>query len=139
MELGELSAPPLKKGTDARIDFTVERNVLRNNYQSRNLIGHYPFWVISPRNLTSFTDRFSPGGARGRGTRLVHPKLLPSAGITHAWGKSLAPFPGLPRLQFLIAAVCILQLKRSKTGAGEGLGTRLGSPYAELYFSHVHS
>ena len=33
--------------------FTVVRKVLRNNYQSCNLIGHYPFWVISPRNSTS--------------------------------------------------------------------------------------
>ena len=31
---------------------------VRNNYQSRNLIGHYPFWVISPRNSTSFTRPF---------------------------------------------------------------------------------
>ena len=28
------------------------------NYRSRNLIGHYPFWVISPRNSTSFTRPF---------------------------------------------------------------------------------
>ena len=33
----------------------------RNNYQSRNLIGHYPFWVISPRNSTSFTRPFLAG------------------------------------------------------------------------------
>ena len=35
--------------------------MLRNNYRSRNLIGHYPFWVISPRNLTSFTRPFLAG------------------------------------------------------------------------------
>ena len=34
---------------------TVVRGVLRNNYQSRNLIGPYHFWGISPRNSTSFT------------------------------------------------------------------------------------
>ena len=43
------------------LHFTVVRNVLRNNYQSRNLIGHYPFWVISPRNSTSFTRPFLAG------------------------------------------------------------------------------
>ena len=35
--------------------------MLRNNYRSRNLIGHYPFWVISPRNSTSFTRPFLAG------------------------------------------------------------------------------
>ena len=34
---------------------------VRNNYRSRNLIGHYPFWVISPRNSTSFTRPFLAG------------------------------------------------------------------------------
>ena len=43
------------------MDFTVVRNVLHNNYQSRNLIGHYPFWVISPRNSTLFTRPFLAG------------------------------------------------------------------------------
>ena len=33
----------------------------RNNYRSRNLIGHYPFWVISPGNSTSFTRPFLAG------------------------------------------------------------------------------
>ena len=32
-----------------------------NNYRSGNLIGHYPFWVISPRNSTSFTRQFLAG------------------------------------------------------------------------------
>ena len=35
--------------------------MLRNNYRSRDLIGHYPFWVISPRNSTSFTRPFLAG------------------------------------------------------------------------------
>ena len=39
-------------------NFTVVRKVLRNNYQSHNLIGHYSFWVISPRNSTLFTRPF---------------------------------------------------------------------------------
>ena len=42
-------------------NFTVARKVLRNNYRSRNLIGHYPFWVISPRNSTLFTRPFLTG------------------------------------------------------------------------------
>ena len=32
-----------------------------NNYQSRNLIGHFRFWVISPRNLSLFTRPFFAG------------------------------------------------------------------------------
>ena len=36
-------------------NFTVVRVVLRNNYWSRNLIGPYCFWEISPRNSTLFT------------------------------------------------------------------------------------
>ena len=38
--------------------FTVVKEVLRNNYQSRNLIDPYDFWIISPRNFTSFTRPF---------------------------------------------------------------------------------
>ena len=40
--------------------------MLRNNYQSRNLIGLPPFWRISPRNSTSFTRPFLTG-RRARG------------------------------------------------------------------------
>ena len=39
----------------------------------------------------------------------------------------VASFPGLPRLQFLLACSMQKRSKRSKTGAGEGLGTRLES------------
>ena len=51
---------------------------------------------------------------------------------------SVSSFPGLLRLQFLIAllAVCkngVSYCKRSKTGAGEGLGTRL---YASDHAMH---
>ena len=42
-------------------NFTVVRAVLRNNYRSRNLIGPYCFWVISPRNSTLFTRPFLTG------------------------------------------------------------------------------
>ena len=42
-------------------NFTAVREVLRNNYQSPNLIGHYHFWVISPRNSTLFTRPFLAG------------------------------------------------------------------------------
>ena len=54
--------------------------MLRNNYRSRNLIGHYPFWVISPRNSTSFTRPFLAGRRvwAGHETRLEygHIKLI---------------------------------------------------------------
>ena len=46
----------------------VVREVLHNNYRRRNLIGHYHFWVISPRNSTSFTRPF----LAGRHTRAGH-------------------------------------------------------------------
>ena len=39
-------------------NYTVVREVLCNKYQSCNLIGHYHFWGISPRNLTLFTRPF---------------------------------------------------------------------------------
>ena len=58
----------LKKGTKSRVEIkfsTVLREVLRNNYQSRNLIGPYHFWGISPRNLVLFTRPFI-GGRRAR-------------------------------------------------------------------------
>ena len=48
-------------------NFTVVRAVLRNNCWSRNLIGLYRFWVISPRNSTSFTRPFLAGQARKAG------------------------------------------------------------------------
>ena len=35
--------------------------MLCNNYRSHNLIGHYHFWVISPRNTTLFTRQFLAG------------------------------------------------------------------------------
>ena len=41
--------------------FIVVREVLRNNYQSHNLIGHYHVWIISLRNSTSFTRLFLAG------------------------------------------------------------------------------
>ena len=51
--------------------FTVVRKVLRNTYRSHNLIGHYPFWEISPRNSTSFTRTFLTWRQCWRGTRLA--------------------------------------------------------------------
>ena len=47
--------------------------LLRNNYQSRNLIDHYPFWVISSRNSTSFTRPF----LAGRRVRAGHETICP--------------------------------------------------------------
>ena len=55
----------LNKGTDTRIEI---KEMLRINYQSRNLIGPYQFGGMSTRNL--FPDHFSLGGAHGLGTRL---------------------------------------------------------------------
>ena len=74
-----VSPNPLKKGTDTQVeikDFIVVREVLRNNYQSRNLIGPYHFWGISLRNLTCFTRPFL-AGRHGAGwaqdyTRICH-------------------------------------------------------------------
>ena len=51
-------------------NFTVVREVLRNKYWSHHLIGLYRFWVIFPKNSTSFT-RLSPGGVCRVGTRLL--------------------------------------------------------------------
>ena len=59
---------------------TVVREVLRNNYRSRNLIGHYHFWGISPRNSTSFTRPFLAGrrarAGRARAGHETKRKLL---------------------------------------------------------------
>ena len=54
------SQPAQKRYGCSNGDEQILRKV-RNNYRSRNLIGHYPFWVISPRNLTSFTRPFLAG------------------------------------------------------------------------------
>ena len=86
--------------------------MLRNNYRSRNLIGHYPFWVISPRNSTLFTKPF----LTGRRARAGH-KTRPS----------LALFPGhsqiLSHSHFLHSCGII------KILAWNGLGARLGHHY----------
>ena len=52
--------------------------MLRNNYWSRNLIGHYFIWVIiiSPRNLTSFTRPFLTG-RHARAGHETNDKLWP--------------------------------------------------------------
>ena len=42
-------------------NFTVVREVLRNNYQSCNLIGPYRFWGENPRYSTLFTRPFLTG------------------------------------------------------------------------------
>ena len=49
--------PAQKRYRSSNGDEQILRKV-RNNYRSCNLIGHYPFWVISPRNSTSFTRPF---------------------------------------------------------------------------------
>ena len=55
------------------------KECVRNNYQSRNLIGHYPFWVISPRNSTSFTRPFLAGRRAWAGHET---KCVPSLVLT---------------------------------------------------------
>ena len=57
--------------------------MLRNNYQSRNLIGHYPLWVISPRNSTSFTRPFLAGrrARAGHETTACPPCCAPDSGL----------------------------------------------------------
>ena len=71
------AANPLKKGKDARNEmnkfFTFVREVLHDNYQSRNLIGPYHILGISPRNSTSFTRPFLAGRhmQAGQKTRVV--------------------------------------------------------------------
>ena len=62
--------------------------MLRNNYQSRNLIGHYPFWVISPRNLTSFTRPFLAGRHAWAGHETI---VILGLGMSYSM---LVSFPG---------------------------------------------
>ena len=51
---------------------------LLNNHQSCNLIGLYRFWVISPRNSTSFTRSF----LTGRRTQAGHETKLPHTQVS---------------------------------------------------------
>ena len=91
------AANPLKKVQILKwkwTNFSVGREVLCNNYWYRSLIGLYRFWLISPRNLTSFTSRFLP------------------------YFCLATSFPGLLTSSFAYR-------RWSKTGHGEGLGTRL--------------
>ena len=58
----------------------LTRKVLCNNYQSRNLIGPYRFWVINPGNLTLFTRLFLVGrhARSGHNTSVIlHGTLAP--------------------------------------------------------------
>ena len=52
--------------------------MLHNKYWSCKLIGHYHFWVISPKNSTSFTTPFLAGRRAwaGHKTRTHHPLRL---------------------------------------------------------------
>ena len=95
--------------------------MLCNNYQSRNLIGHYLFWVISPRNSTSFTRPFlarrharAEYETKGRSAYAqlspLYPSLYPY--VTHV-------------INYPRPSIAFPYYKRRK--AGRGLGTRLGS------------
>ena len=66
-------------------NFTAVGVVLRKNYLSCNLIGLYRFWVISPRNSTSFTRLFLAGrcaraGHEARSCQRLNPGLLVGEG-----------------------------------------------------------
>ena len=67
--------------------------MLRNNYRSRNLIGHYPFWVISPRNSTSFTRPF----LAGRRARAGHETSTLQSDSSSQIRKGLGTRLGLPQ------------------------------------------
>ena len=56
------------------------RKVLRDNYRSRNLIGHYQMWVINPRNSTSSTGLF----LAGRRARAGHETSSTASRARHA-------------------------------------------------------
>ena len=64
--------------------------MLRNNYRSGNLIGHYPFWIISPRNSTLFTRPF----LAGRRARTGH-ETNPPPKRKEGSGEYIASHPGL--------------------------------------------
>ena len=91
-------------------NFTVVRNVLRNNCRSRNLIGHYLFWVTSPRISTLFTRPFLAGRRvrAGHETRRI-PKNSPSqTKLTNQY--SVASFPGPTQLGGAWERGCIVSL-----------------------------
>ena len=87
-----------KKGTDARMEinkFYCCKGVLRNNYQSYNLIGHYPFWVISPRNSTSFTRPFLAGRHAWAGHEIKeNPQTQFDSHVPRSFGKKKKKEPG---------------------------------------------
>ena len=61
---------------------------VRNNYRSRNLIGHYPFWVISPRNSTSFTRPFLVGRCAWEGHETI-------VGLVWVWDQDYKNISGV--------------------------------------------
>ena len=122
--------------------FYCWREVLCNNYRSCNLIGHYPVWVISPRNSTLFTTLFLAGrplwagqetNTLGTGTNCLYWHSLWMSGLQYQ--KSFSTWKDLE-----ILCVCPLSTwhqvmksprpsspvfvyrKRSDTWDGEGLG-----------------
>ena len=87
--------PAQKRYRCSNGDEQILRKV-RNNYRSRNLIGHYPFWVISPRNSTSFTRPFLAGRRAWVGhetnvpspTTPTHPRAAPTHPYSYIYVKS---------------------------------------------------
>ena len=81
---------------------------VRNNYHSRSLIGHYHFWVISPRNLTLFTRPFL-AGRRVWAVVKTDPKLSapPDAWVLLLGNTCLVSGPLTVTCIFMIKAVYI--------------------------------
>ena len=84
-------------------------------------------------SVFAYSKRSKTGAGEGLGTRLVGCPLYVSGMHARLW-KTLAPKERGYRLQYAkmeVFAYC----KRSKTGAGEGLGTRLGQGSVPLFCS----
>ena len=55
--------------------------MLKWRYRSRNLIGPYHFWCISPKNSTLFTIVFLTGKHMQAGDETNYPNARPAAGV----------------------------------------------------------
>ena len=82
-------------GVEIKKIFIVVREVLQNNYRSRNLIGPYHFWEITPRNSTFVHPTISHWEAPGReiNTEYVLNKTVTRATIQNHFGLKRGEFP----------------------------------------------
>ena len=108
------------------INFNVVREVLRNNYRSRNLIGLPPFWGISPRNSTLFTRLFLARLVTRLDTHIPGSNLA----MYLSWNRNLGQMPlfrsteiGLPLMQ--TSPMVLQQLN-------------LGTKYHPCKYQHPH-